>query len=97
VLSRWLPGSINLKLGRSLILHGAVSTAIGFAAVGCLRVTAPMGEGLGRLASVAFWGFQVGLCIFVAAMLWWALGSLFKIPENKQAVGFITKKLRRSR
>ncbi|MBI3558692.1 MAG: murein biosynthesis integral membrane protein MurJ [Deltaproteobacteria bacterium] len=104
-LWRRLPGSINGGVAKSLLAQSAVSTAIGFAAIGAIRLIAPaeqlaqniMGS---RSGQFVFWATEVAVAMIVAFLLWWGLGELFKIPENQRArkffVNFLEKRLRRT-
>ena len=104
-LWRRLPGSVDGAVGKSLLLQTAVSAAIGFAAMGAMRLLAPveqliqslLGHGTGQFI---FWGLEVITAMIVALLLWWGLGELLKIPENQRArkffVNFLEKRLRRT-
>lgn len=98
ILARMLPGMINRKLVLSLFLHSFVSLAIGVSAYATMRVIAPLEERFSAFLGgrIVVWGAQVVAALFVAGVLWWALGMLFKIEENQRTARFLLKRFRRT-
>lgn len=98
-LSVTLPGVVNAGLIRALIMHSIVSCAIGFACIGVLKVAAPFELEFADYwgGRFVFWGLEVVVAVFVAGLLWWGLGSLLRIEENKKTMNFLLKKFRRSK
>ncbi|MBI3543180.1 MAG: murein biosynthesis integral membrane protein MurJ [Deltaproteobacteria bacterium] len=103
VLRRQLPTAIDGGLAKSLFLQTIASAGIGFASAFAMRGLAPFEGAMASLRGghFAFWTLEVVVAMFVALLLWWILGEVLRIPENQRAlkfiVGFLTKKLRRTR
>ena len=98
ILARKLPGTLSGKLVQSFFLQTVVSVMIGVGAYTVVGLISPYEERFAAFfgGRIVLWAAEVCAALGVAGVLWWGLGTLFKIEENQRTTRFLLKKFRRT-